>query len=83
VEGRVDFERAPHLPPKAKLSWHISRLSLDSDGTGWFATGWKGNRVAVIRLPPLDQAHSEDAWLSQIESSFEAAAFDATQANGY
>jgi len=75
----VEFERAPHLPPKAKLSWHISRLSLDRDGTGWFATGWKGNRVAIIRLPALSDARSEDAWLSQIESSFEAGAFDATQ----
>lgn len=75
----MEFERAPHLPTKAKLSWHISRLSLDRDGTGWFATGWKGNRVAIIRLPALSDARSEDAWLSQIESSFEAGAFDATQ----
>jgi hypothetical protein len=79
----VDSERPPHLPPKAKLSWHISRLSLNRDGTAWFATGWKGNRVAVIRLPPLTDARSEDAWLHQIESSFEAGAFDATQPNGY
>ncbi|HEY3253898.1 MAG TPA: hypothetical protein VGJ91_08130 [Polyangiaceae bacterium] len=73
----MEFEWAPHLPPKAKLSWHISRLSLSADGTGWFATGWKGNRVAVIRLPPLTDARSEDAWLSQIENTFEAGAFDA------
>ena len=79
----MEFERAPHLPPKAKLSWHISRLSLSADGSGWFATGWKGNRVAVIRLPPLTDARSEEAWLSQIEQLFEAGAFDATQPNGY
>jgi hypothetical protein len=79
----VEFERAPHLPPKAKLSWHISRLSLSADGSGWFATGWKGNRVAVIRLPPLTDPRSEDAWLSQIENTFEAGAFDATQPNSY
>lgn len=79
----MDFERAPHLPPKAKLSWHISRLSLDRDGSSWFATGWKGNRVAIIRLPPLTNADSEDAWLKEIESSFEAGSFDATQPNVY
>lgn len=77
----MEFERAPHLPPKAKLSWRISRLSLSADGSGWFATGWKGNRVAVIRLPQLTDAHAEEAWLMQIESSFEASAFDATQAS--
>src|SRR6478609_9181815 len=82
-EGRVDFERAPHLPSKAKLSWQISRLSLDEDGSGWFATGWKGNRVAVIRLPPLSDPRSEAAWLSQIEDTFEAGAFDATQPSSY
>ena len=72
----MDIERAPHLPTKGRLSWHISRLSLDPDGSGWFATGWKGNRVAVIRLPPLSDARSEDAWLNQIEAGFEASAFD-------
>jgi len=77
----VDFERAPHLPPKAKLSWRISRLSLDRDGSSWFATGWKGHRVAIIRLPPLTDPHSEDAWLSQIENSFEAGAFDAVHSD--
>ena len=79
----MDFERAPHLPPKAKLSWHISRLSLSPDGSTWIATAWKGNRVAIIRLPPLTDASSEDAWLTQIENTFEAGAFDATQANSY
>jgi hypothetical protein len=79
----VEFERAPHLPPKAKLSWRISRLSLSADGSAWFATGWKGNRVAVIPLPPLTDPHSEDAWLAQIESTFEAKAFDATKPNSY
>jgi len=79
----VDFERAPHLPPKAKLSWRISRLSLSPDGLGWFATAWKGNRVAIIRLPPLTDPRSEDAWLTQIENTFEAGAFDATQQNSY
>ena len=79
----MEFERAPHLPPKAKLSWHISRLSLAPDGSGWFATGWKGNRVAIIRLPPLTDPRSEDAWLTQIEDRFEAGAFDATRQNGY
>ena len=78
----MEFERAPHLPPKAKLSWHICRLSLNRDGTGWFATGWKGTRVAVIPLPPLSDPRLEDAWLRQIESSFEAGAFDAMQPNG-
>jgi hypothetical protein len=79
----VEFEWAPHLPPKAKLSWRISRLSLNADGSGWFATGWKGNRVAVILLPPLVDPGSEDAWLEQIESTFEAGAFDATQSASY
>ncbi|HET7543784.1 MAG TPA: hypothetical protein VFK05_28125 [Polyangiaceae bacterium] len=79
----MDIERAPHLPPKGKLSWHISRLSLDSDGSSWFATGWKGDRVAIIRLPPLSDARSEDAWLNQIETCFEASAFDATHPNSY
>jgi len=79
----VEFERAPHLPPKAKLSWHISRLSLDRDGSGWFATAWKGNRVAIIRLPPLTDPRLEDAWLTQIENSFDAGAFDATQPSSY
>ena len=79
----MEFEPAPHLPPKAKLSWHISRLSLSPDGSGWLATGWKGNRVAIIRLPPLTDPRSEDAWLNQIESSFEAGAFDATQPSSY
>ena len=77
----MDLERAPHLPPKAKLSWHISRLSLDRDGSGWFATGWKGHRVAVIRLPPLVDARSEEAWLRQIENSFEEGAFDAVHSD--
>lgn len=79
----MEFERAPHLPPKAKLSWHISRLSLSADGSGWLATGWKGNRVAVIRLPPLTDARLEEAWLTQIENTFEAGAFDATAPNSY
>jgi hypothetical protein len=79
----VDFERAPHLPPKAKLSWRISRLSLSADGSVWFATGWKGNRVAIIALPPLTDPRLEDAWLSQIENTFEAGAFDATQPSSY
>jgi len=78
----VEFERAPHLPPKAKLSWRISRLSLTADGTAWLATGWKGNRVAVIRLPPLTDARFEEAWLMEIENSFEQGAFDATQPSG-
>jgi hypothetical protein len=77
------MERAPHLPAKGKLSWHISRLSLDRDGSGWFATGWKENRVAVIRLPALTDARSEEAWLNQIEICFEASAFDATHPNSY
>ncbi|HKO52786.1 MAG TPA: hypothetical protein VJV79_33995 [Polyangiaceae bacterium] len=79
----MDLERAPHLPPKGKLSWHISRLSLSPDGSGWIATGWKGNRVAIIRLPPLTDARLEDVWLTQIENTFEAGAFDATQPNSY
>jgi len=79
----VKIERAPHLPAKAKLSWHISRLSLSPDGLGWLATGWKGNRVAVIRLPALTDPLFEDAWLSQIENTFEAGAVDATQPNSY
>jgi hypothetical protein len=79
----VEFEWAPHLPPKAKLSWRISRLSLSADGLCWFATGWKGNQVAIIRLPPLIDPRSEEAWLAQIERTFEAGAFDATQSNGY
>lgn len=79
----MEFERAPRLPPKAKLSWHICRLSLSPDGSTWFATGWKGDRVAVIRLPPLTDALLEEAWLAQIESAFEAGAFDATQPNSY
>ena len=78
----MEFERAPHLPPKAKLSWRISRLSLNPDGSAWFATGWKDNRVAVIRLPPLTDVRLEEAWLIQIESSFEAEALDAMQLNG-
>lgn len=79
----MEFERAPRLPPKAKLSWRISRLSLSADGSAWFATGWKGNRVAVIRLPPLIDLDAEEAWLMQIESSFEAVAFDATVGNSH
>ena len=79
----MEFERAPHLPPKAKLSWRISRLSLSPDGASWVATGWKGNQVAVILLPPLTDPESEEAWLAQIESRFEAGAFDATQSNSY
>jgi hypothetical protein len=79
----VEFERAPHLPPKARLSWHISRLSLSPDGSTWVATAWKGSRVAVIRLPPLTDAKLEEAWLAQIEASFEAGAFNATQPNNY
>jgi hypothetical protein len=79
----VDFERAPHLPPKAKLSWRISRLLLGADGTSWFATGWKGNQVAVILLPLLTDPRLEEAWLAEIESKFEAGAFDATHANSY
>lgn len=77
----MDFERAPHLPAKAKLTWHISRLSLDPDGSGWFATGWKGHRVAIIRLPPLTDARLEEAWLNQIENSFESGAFDAVHSD--
>lgn len=79
----MEFEQAPHLPPKAKLSWRISRLSLSADGAGWHATGWKGNRVAVIRLPPLADARAEEAWLEQIENTFEAQAFDSTKPNAY
>ena len=79
----MEFERAPHLPAKAKLSWRISRLSLSADGSEWIATGWKDNRVAIIRLPPLTDPRAEDAWLAQIESTFEAGAFDATQPNSY
>ncbi|HEX3773608.1 MAG TPA: hypothetical protein VHV51_04035 [Polyangiaceae bacterium] len=69
-------EPALHLPAKAKLSWRISRLRLAASGTSWLATGSKGGRVAVIELPALSSADQEDAWLAQIEASFEAQKFD-------
>lgn len=75
----MEFERAPHLPSKAKLTWHISRLLLDPSGTVWRATGLKGGRVAVIPLPPLPEADREEAWLAEIEARFEAQAFDPIQ----
>ena len=69
-------ERAFHLPAKARLSWRILRLRLDANGSTWLATGTKGGRVAVIPLPALIDAELEEAWLAQIEASFEAQAFD-------
>ncbi len=95
----MEFERDLHLPPKAKLTWYISRLQLDASNTVWIATGHKQNRVAVIRLPPLEplscaeplaQAEQtsqtqaardarEEEWIAQIESAFEARAFDPVQ----
>jgi len=80
--AELNFARAPHLPPKAKLSWRIARSSLSLDGSAWFVTGWKGNRIAVIRLPTL-VANSEDEWLIQIENTFEAEAFDVTHRSSY
>ena len=79
------IERAPHLPGKAKLTWHISRLLLDASGTVWFATGLKGGLVAVIPLPsmteppPTPDSGLENAWLAEIEAAFEANAFDPIQ----
>jgi hypothetical protein len=70
------MEPAPHLPAKAKLTWAISRLRLGASGTSWFATAWKGGRVAVIELPTLVSAEYEEAWLAQIEASFERHKFD-------
>jgi hypothetical protein len=75
----VALEQDLHLPAKARLSWYISRLRLDAASAVWIATGSKGNRVAVIPLPPLVDPEQEEAWLAQIEASFEEHAFDPTQ----
>lgn len=77
----MNFERAPRLPAKARLTWKISRLRLDESGTEWRATGCKGGRVSIVALPPLPAASSpdgEEAWLATIEARFEAHAFDPT-----
>lgn len=76
----MDEQQAPHLPAKARLSWHISRLSLEPGGASWLATASKGGRVAVIRLPALHDPSQEAAWLAEIEARFDAAAFDPLQA---
>jgi len=72
----VATEPALHLPAKAKLTWRISRLRLDETGTAWLATGSKGGRVAVIRLPELTSPAHESTWLAQIEARFAASEFD-------
>ena len=77
----MNFERAPRLPAKARLTWKISRLQLDESGTQWRATGCKDGRVSVVALPPLptvSSADCEEAWLAAIEAQFEAHAFDPT-----
>jgi hypothetical protein len=75
----VAIEQDLHLPAKARLSWYISRLRLDAANAVWIATGCKGGLVAVIPLPPLLAPEQEEAWLAELEASFEAHAFDPTQ----
>jgi len=75
----VAIEQDLHLPAKARLTWYISRVRLDAASAVWIATGSKDGRVAVIPLPPLLSPEQEEAWLAQIEASFESHAFDPTQ----
>jgi len=74
----VKLERELHLPPKSMLTWRISRLTLDPTSS-WIATAYKGSRVSVIALPPLEDPAQEQAWLADLEARFEAHAFDPTQ----
>jgi hypothetical protein len=69
-------ERAPRMPGKARLTWRIGGLRLDSSRGAWLATGFKSDRVSVIVLPHLQDASSEEAWLESIEAAFEASAWD-------
>ena len=61
---------------KARLSWCITRLCLEPEGRYWRATASKGGRVAVARLPELNSADEEAAWLARIEAEFERNAKD-------
>lgn len=72
----MDEQRAPHLPGKARLNWHILRLALEPGGASWLVTALKGGRVAVIHLPALREQSQEALWLAEIEARCEAEAFD-------
>lgn len=74
----MKLERDLHLPPKAMLTWRISRLTLNP-ASAWIATAYKGSRVSVITLPPLEDPAQERSWLAELEALFEANAFDPTQ----
>jgi hypothetical protein len=65
------FDRLPRVPARSLLTWRIARLRLDEAGTCWWATAFKGTRVATIRLPDLGDSDSEEAWLSTIEAALE------------
>jgi hypothetical protein len=49
---------------------------LDESGTSWSATAVKNGRVATVRLPPLLETTTEEAWLASIEAALEANAHD-------
>jgi len=72
------LERMPRVPSKATLTWRIARLYLDESGRFWLATAFKGERVAVVRLPPLPDPALEPAWLANIEATLEQNARDPT-----
>ncbi|MFZ5897062.1 MAG: hypothetical protein ACOY0T_38750 [Myxococcota bacterium] len=78
----MKFERMPPMPAKSRLSWQIARLSLDTSGRFWFATGVKFDRVAIIPLPLREEASSEEAWLASIEAAFEENAWSAFDGPG-
>jgi hypothetical protein len=60
------------------MTWRIARLYLDESGRFWLVTAFKGERVAVIRLPPLADPALEAAWLASIEAALEQNARDPT-----
>lgn len=76
AEGSMRFERMPRVPSKSAMTWRIARLYLDESGCFWLATAFKGERVAVVRLPPLSDPALEDAWLADIEATLEQNARD-------
>ena len=73
----MHFDRLPRVPARSLLTWRIARLRLDESGQYWWATAFKGNRIATVRLPPLSEGESEAAWLASIEAALERNAQDA------
>ncbi len=68
--------RTPPIPAKARLTWRIARLRLDESGRRWIASGFKGERVAIIVLPEPSPTDADEDWFGRVEAAFEESAFN-------